>query len=424
MNTAEKIESTELTLPERAAVALGSTETARTLYDLVETAKKITSITNKAGREECHAALMLIVKARTAITKTGKAARDDANAFCKSVIAEEKRLIDIVTPEELRLQALRDTWDAEIERQKEELSKAEQERVDGIRLRIAGIRSTRDLSFNASAETIVNAIRELKAVAIDESFAEFRDEAKQAKSEVLGELVLAQNAAIKREREAAEKAEADRIERERIAAERAENERVQAELKRQQEELRAEQEKAAAELKRQQDEAAAALKKQQEELAAQQAALRAEREEAERQQREERERLDAERAEMDRRRAEIEAAQNPAPIEAPEDGETFPVVGAFEIIEEQEAQPLGDAFPPYLEDAVHPVITDIAEEIQRQKLSPQARESFDLHRAWCVSCIARAPSVSDDDVRSMVHGMCQTMRDEIEAIDSIFESHA
>lgn len=418
MNTAEKLEpqTTELTLPERSAVALSSSKTEAELKALVDACKAITAVTNKAGREECHASLMRLKGARTAIQKTGKDARDDANKFSKAIIAEENRLVALVSSEEDRLQVLRDKWDAEREAEKEAERQKEAARVAAIRERIAGIRSVLKLVAGATSETMGNAIRELKAVAIDDTYAEFKDEAQHAKTEVMGELVLAQNAAVKREKEAADKAEADRIERERIAEERAENERVQADLKRQADELRAEREEEERKRQAEREEFARRQQEEQDRIAS------------------DRKRLDEERAELDRKRAEIEAAQNPAPIDAPEDGETFPVVGTFDVV--------GDVFPPEIEaDEILQIVNDELDgsllddhdedfgeeeedESESPKLSALTRASLDLHRAWCAGCIARAPTVGCDDTRAMIHGVCQTLRDEIAAIDSIIDAAA
>lgn len=52
---------------------------------------------------------------RVSITKTGKALRDDANAFAKAVIAKEKELVAVIEPEENRLEALEDEADRQIE---------------------------------------------------------------------------------------------------------------------------------------------------------------------------------------------------------------------------------------------------------------------------------------------------------------------
>lgn len=379
MNTAEKLEpSKEVTVQDRAALALLATETEKQLRDLLSASKSIVTVTNKGGREECHAQYMLLKNARVAVEKRGKEVRDDATKFSKAVIAEEKRLIAITEAEEARLQKLRDEFDAEIERQKEELRKAEQARVDGIRERIEDIRNQQSVPPGATADDIKFTLDRIKALEIDDTFAEFQDMASAAKSHVIGVLMLAHNQALQSEKAAAEKAEAERIERERIAAEKAENERVAAELKR-----------------------------QQEEIAAQQAALKAQQEEAERKQREERERLEQERAEMERQRAEIEAAKTP-------------VVEVLDHIEgPDESQRHGDVFPPDIEDAVHPVITKVASDIQSARMSASDRADFDEFRAWLFGSINRAPLVECAEAAAMIAGMCATMRDEIAAIDSI-----
>jgi len=224
------MENSPATLPpaERAALALLSTETEKNLRELVTASAAITSVTNGAGRTECHAQLMALKNARTAITKTGKAARDDANTFCKAVIAEEKRLIGITEAEELRLQKLRDDYDAEQERIAEELRRQEAARVDAIAHKIAALSVMP--ARNATAAEIKARLNDLRAVKITvEEFAEFAPQAEAAKQAAQGALMLAHNEAARIEREAAEKAEADRIERERLDAEKAELERKKKE---------------------------------------------------------------------------------------------------------------------------------------------------------------------------------------------------
>ena len=87
--------TTELTVTARAALALSSEQTRKDLKELVAKSANIREVKNAAGRDECHGAAMALVRARTTITKTGKAAREDAAAFQKAVIAEEKSLIAI-----------------------------------------------------------------------------------------------------------------------------------------------------------------------------------------------------------------------------------------------------------------------------------------------------------------------------------------
>jgi hypothetical protein len=134
-------ESKELTLPERAAVALGAPKYEQEIRELLARSATITEVKNKDGRDQCHGALMTLKGARVAIEKTAKAAREDATAFSKAVIAEEKRLVAIAEPEEARLTGLRDKWDAEREAEKQAKLAAEKARVDGIRARIDEIRN-------------------------------------------------------------------------------------------------------------------------------------------------------------------------------------------------------------------------------------------------------------------------------------------
>ena len=133
-------ESKELTLPQRAAVALNAAEHERKLVELAAGAKAIVAITNAAGYQECHATRMALKRTRVEIERTGKAAREDAQAFSKAVIAEEKRLVGIIAGEEERLCDLQDAWDAKLEAEREAKRKAEQDRVDGIRAKIDAMR--------------------------------------------------------------------------------------------------------------------------------------------------------------------------------------------------------------------------------------------------------------------------------------------
>ena len=92
MELAEK-PSTELTVQDRAALALASDKTRQELMIMATKTAHLVEIKNKAGRDEIHSAAMVLAGARIAISKTGKAARDDATKFSKAVIAEEAALI-------------------------------------------------------------------------------------------------------------------------------------------------------------------------------------------------------------------------------------------------------------------------------------------------------------------------------------------
>jgi hypothetical protein len=293
-------ESKELTVPERAAVALGAAEHEKSLIELSKKYSDIVEIKNKAGREQAHAAYMTLKNARIAIENAGKDARDDAVKFGKAVIAEEKRLIEITQAEEARLQKLRDAWDAAVEVERHAKLAAEKARVDAIRKRIAEMQSIPSMLVGKQSATIAAAIEGLEAVQITlEDFAEFAGECEVAKISALskmGEMLsaqLAHEAEAKRlqaEREELARLRAEQEERERIAAE----ERVAQEAK--DRAARLEQERRDREVREQEEaESREAQRLAQEAIDAERAAHEA--------------RMAAERAELARQQAEIDRAK-------------------------------------------------------------------------------------------------------------------
>ncbi|MEX3555819.1 MAG: hypothetical protein VB131_04195, partial [Burkholderia gladioli] len=159
--------TTELTVIERAAVALGASERETSLRDLVAKSTDMVEIKNAAAREQVHAAAMVLRTARTDIKKAAKTARDDANAFSTAVIAEEKRLIAITEPEENRLIGMRDVWDEAREAEKRQKIEAEQRRVAAIREHIDDIRAIAVRAVGRTAAQIAVEIEDLEAIAID-----------------------------------------------------------------------------------------------------------------------------------------------------------------------------------------------------------------------------------------------------------------
>ena len=229
---------------ERAALALNSTQTERDLIALASKNSDITVIKNKAGRDQAHGAAMEIKRARLVIEKTAKEARDDATKFSKAVIAEEKRLISIIEPEEARLLALRNSWDAEQERIRLEAEAAEQRRIDSINAAIDSIRAIPGNLVSAGSKAIFEAINDLAAIEITEdAYQEFTQKAEHFRIESLSTLRSLLVAATQREAEAQRLAEEQarlaeeraRLEAERkaeaarLASERAELERLRAE---------------------------------------------------------------------------------------------------------------------------------------------------------------------------------------------------
>lgn len=283
--------STELTLPQRAAVALGSAEHEAKLKELAAKHADIVEIKNPAGREQCHGAMMTLANARVSIGKAGKAARDDANAFSKAVIAEEKRLIEIIEPEESRLRGMRDDWDAAREREKQAEAEAERQRIEAIKTRIEGFMLNAVQVSAQSPDVIADMIKRIADTEITiKVFEEFTGEAQIKRDETVQWLKERHTEAVAREEEAARLKAEREAEAARLAAEREELARLRA----------AEEERqavAAAERAEEERKARAAYEAEQarlaEERAAQEAELRAQREAHERQ-------LAAERAEADR----------------------------------------------------------------------------------------------------------------------------
>lgn len=301
-----KKETAALTVIERAALALGTSERESKLRSLVEQSLFITEIKNGAARDQCHGALMTLRATRTDITKAGKEARDDANAFSKAVIAEEKRLVALIEPEEARLQGLRDEWDAAREAERRAKAEAEARRIAAIREHIDDIRAIATKAGGLVSWLIAVEIEDLEALQIDtERFAEMTGDAELARGETIDKLRQMYAAALAQEAEA-----------KRLAEERAEIERQRAELAEQQRrdaEARAEQERKEAAARAEQERAERARREaeeaqRREELRKADEAMRAERQAHEK-------RMAAERAELMRQQEEAAAEQRRAAAE-------------------------------------------------------------------------------------------------------------
>ena len=219
-------ESTALTVQERASIALGLSDIDKTLVALAEQSKTITAITNNDGYEQCRSARIVLKNQRVAIQNKGKQARDDANAFSKAVIAEEKRLIGIIEPEESRLQVIEGAHESKLEAEKQAKIAAELKRVSDIQARIEKLKGDPSLTSLCSPDDIQKTINDINSTVIDSSFEEFKDQASVAKVEGIAKLNNLHNAAaarvaeearIKAEREELAKLKAEQVERDRIA---------------------------------------------------------------------------------------------------------------------------------------------------------------------------------------------------------------
>ena len=288
----------------RASQLLSFDATKAELTNLAKQSERITQITDKAGRDECHSSLMVLKSTRVDIEKRGKEARDDANKFAKAVIAKEKELIEIITPEEQRLQLLRDQWDSAIERERLEKLEAERLRVEAIQRKIQTIRDVPGSLVGKPSVIIAGQLAKLRETVLDEDelgadYVTATDALTAAVARVEQLLAAQQEADAEKKRQAErdaemeamrkqqaemqaklDQAEADRVERERKAAA-EEAARIAREL--------AEKRAAEIEAQRKIDEAARLEREAQE---------KAEREAREESDRIERERIAAERAEQ------------------------------------------------------------------------------------------------------------------------------
>lgn len=246
-----------LTPIERASVALGASAHEKELSTLAGKFTGIKSITNSDGYKDAQSARMELVKARTDMEKKGKAARDDANAFSKAVIAEEKRLLSIIGPEEARIKGLQDAWDAVIEAEKQAAAKVETDRIAAEQKAIKDAEDTRIAAEKAELARQQDELRMAQEAHAElERLARLKIEDQERESRMRIE---------EQERQARQVREVEEAKAKKLRD--AEEDRLKAERARLDAERRAADEVAHAERKRQQDAefaAAALLRKERE----------------------------------------------------------------------------------------------------------------------------------------------------------------
>lgn len=193
---ADPASSTQLapiTMEQRAQKALGLVNATEQLTELAAKSASITEITNKAGYDECHAKRMVLKNKRVEIAKTGKAAREDATAFSKAVIAAEQSLIAIISPEEERLQALQQAWDDAREAERAEAARIEAERIQKQKDALAVITGSLSRLFGADVATLDLAAEQLQGFDMDQFDDVFRPDADKARTEVLAAIQKARD---------------------------------------------------------------------------------------------------------------------------------------------------------------------------------------------------------------------------------------
>lgn len=285
--------TTELTIAEKAENALADAETHAQLAALAARSARITAITNPASYQECHSARQSLKSARIEIEKRGKAAREDAVAFQKAVIAKEKELVALIEPEEARLKELQDAEDNRKEREKAAKAAAEAERLARQTAWFDGVKALPLLAMNKTVAEIDALIAQAEAISTDDLAADHVDAGRFTIRTTVMALRAARDARMADDAEQAKRLAEQEAERARIEAERAELAALREQVEAQQ---RAAAEAAAKEAARVAAEQAAKAAAEAQERAAAEAEARRVREEREAAERAERERVAAEQA--------------------------------------------------------------------------------------------------------------------------------
>lgn len=212
-------DSMQLTIIQRAQVALGSPEYEKKLISLVEGSKIIVEITGSDSYAECHNARIALKRVRVEIEKAGKAAREDAQLFSRGMIAEEKRLVLISSPEEERLGTIETAYNERIKAEQAERERVEAARIATIQSSIQVIRDEATKAIGKPAIVIWAILETMKELEPDDSFAEFRVEAGQARDAAVARLTQLHCDTVE--------ADADRAELAKLRAEKEQREREQ-----------------------------------------------------------------------------------------------------------------------------------------------------------------------------------------------------
>ncbi len=158
-----------LTPEQRAEQALKFSTTREQLKALAATSTSLVKVDTDDNLAAAKAAKAKLQSTRVAIEKTGKAARDDANKFGKAVIAKERELIGLISPEEERLQGLIVAEQTRREEAERAAREAEQRRAEQIRQAFERVRSLPGLAATLDVAGIDELIAEAAKLRDDQS---------------------------------------------------------------------------------------------------------------------------------------------------------------------------------------------------------------------------------------------------------------
>ena len=159
----------ELTPDQRAEQALKFADTRAQLQKLAGESTSLTRVDTDDNFAAAKAAKAKLQSTRVAIEKTGKAARDDANKFQKAVIAKEKELVGLISPEEQRLAQLIATEQLRRDEAERVAREAEQRRAEQIRQAFAALRALPEQAAAADLAGIDQLIATAQAIVDDQS---------------------------------------------------------------------------------------------------------------------------------------------------------------------------------------------------------------------------------------------------------------
>jgi colicin import membrane protein len=302
--------------------------TATALAQLVHRYGSIVfDVTTPKGDREARAARLELVKLRTGLEAKRRELKAPALERSRLIDSEATRINAFIAELEQPIDQQIKAEEQRREAEKQAKIDAEHRRIEGNNRRIDEIRTLVVGASGMTSDQVDGVIKSLVALAIDNTFAEFEQQAEATRVETLAKLRDLHAAALRREDEArrieAERAELEQLRAERERRDAEEAERRRAEAAGVEAAQREERDRLAAERRRLEEERAAALAEQRRlddvaraERQAADRAARAEREEQDRIAQEaraaEQRRIDEQRAELARReeaaRQEREAA--------------------------------------------------------------------------------------------------------------------
>jgi hypothetical protein len=264
-------------------------------------------VTTGDGMAEAKAARLAVREPRYEVERIRKAAKAPLLAIGKKLDADAARITAALEKLEAPIDGMIKAEEARKEAERQAKIAAEAARVTAIQERLAELRGNQMLTPASGSALIAEHIADLERIAIDDSFAEFREQAEDAKAAGLARLDALLTAAIAHEDEQArikaERAELERLRAEQEARDKAERERLAA-AERAARAAREQADREAAERLRHEREALDAQRREQEAAAAaERARLDAERRAQEQAAAAEAKRLADERAEIERQRA-------------------------------------------------------------------------------------------------------------------------